>query len=119
MHSEQADPFASKACSPASSPCRQPSLALVNPYILYQWAGVRVGLITARHSRKLTSHQTPTGYANSVVYYECDKTEAHHTLCFDSYNDDEVDTSRVSTWVLLDRGAGNMSGSCQTASKSG
>ena len=41
---------------------------------------------------------------------ECDKTEAHHTLCFDRSND-EVVTSQVSTWVLLDRGAGDRSGS--------
>jgi hypothetical protein len=62
----------------------------VNRYILYLWAGAGwcVGLITAQHSRKLARHQTPKGHANSVVYFECDKTEAHHTLCFDRYNDD-------------------------------
>jgi hypothetical protein len=86
--------------------------SLVNRYILYRWVGVGwcVGLIKARHSRKLTRHQTPKGYANFVVYYECDKTEAHHTLCFDSYNDDEVATSPIGTWILLDRGAGDMLG---------
>ena len=86
--------------------------SLVNRYILYWWVGVGwcVGLIKARHSRKLTRHQTPKGYANFVVYYECDKTEAHHTLCFDSYNDDEVATSQIGMWVLLDRSAGDTTG---------
>ena len=53
--------------------------------ILYRWAGVGwcVGLITARHSQAFSRHKNPKGYANFVVYYECDQTEAHHTLCFD------------------------------------
>ena len=94
------DHFAIRNDNPAAD-------SLVNRYIMYRWARVGwcVGLITARHSRKLARHQTSKGYANFVVYYDCDKTEAHHTLCFDSYNDDEVATSPVSTWVLLDRGA--------------
>ena len=45
-----------------------------------------------------------------VVYYECEKTEAHHTLCFDSYNDDEVATSPIGTWILLDRTTDDTSG---------
>ena len=84
----------------------------MNRYFLYRGVGVGwcVGLIKARHSRKLTRHQTPKGYANFVVYYECDKTEAHHTLCFDSYNDDEVATSPIGMWILLDRTADDTSG---------
>jgi len=84
---------------------------------MYRWARVGwcVGLITARHSRKLARHQTSKGYANFVVYYDCDKTEAHHTLCFNSYNNDEVSTSQVSTWVLLDRGADATPGTSQSA----
>ena len=58
--------------------------------------------------------QSPTGlkvyHDNFVVFYECDKTEAHHTLCFDSYNDDEVATSPIGTWILLDRTADDTSG---------
>ena len=83
----------------------------MNRYILYRWAGVGwcVGLITARHSQKFAQHKNPKGYANFVVYYECDKTEAHHTLCFDSYNDEEVPNSPISTWILLDRRAGDTS----------
>jgi hypothetical protein len=86
--------------------------SLVNRYILYRWVGVGwcVGHIKARHSQKFARHKTPKGYANFVVFYECDKTEAHHTLCFDSYNDDEVATSPIGTWILLDRTADDTSG---------
>ena len=42
-----------------------------------------------------------------MVYYECDRTEAQHCLCFDSYNDDEAENSPISTWVLLDQVPGN------------
>ena len=103
------DHFAIRNDNPAAD-------SLVNRYIMYRWAGAGwcVGLITARHPRKLACHQTPKGYANFVVYYDCDKTEAHHTLCFDSYNDDEVATSQVSTWVLLDRGADATPGPSQS-----
>jgi hypothetical protein len=69
-----------------------------------------VGLIKARHSQKFACHKNPKGYANFVVYHECDKTEAHHTLCFNSYDDDEVATSPIGTWILLERGAGDTSG---------
>ena len=86
--------------------------SLVNRYILYRWAGVGwcVGHIKARHSQKFARHRTQKGYANFVVFYECDQTEAHHTLCFDSYNDDEVATSPIGTWILLDRTTDDTSG---------
>ena len=79
--------------------------ALVNRYILYRWAGVGwcVGLIVSRHTREVQRHKTAKGFANFVVHYECDDTTAQHTLCFDSYNDDESAKSPVSTWVLLDK----------------
>ena len=82
---------------------------LVNRFILYRWAGAGwcVGQIIRRHSQKLKRHKTPKGYANFVVYYACDRTEAQHCLCFDSYNDDEVEHSPISTWVLLDQVPGN------------
>jgi hypothetical protein len=77
----------------------------VNRYILYRWAGFGwcVGQITSRHTRHLERHKTPKGYANFVVHYESDGSTGQHTLCFDSYNDDETATSPVSTWVLLDK----------------
>ena len=79
--------------------------ALVNRYILYRWAGFGwcVGQITSRHTCHLERHKTPKGYANFVVHYESDGSTGQHTLCFDSYNDDETATSPVSTWVLLDK----------------
>ena len=82
---------------------------LVNRFILYRWAGAGwcVGQIIRRHSQKLNRHKTPKGYANFVVSYACDRTEAQHCLCFDSYNDDEVEHSPISTWVLLDQVPGN------------
>ena len=58
------------------------------------------------HKLKLKRHKTPKGYANFVVYHDCDRTEAQHTLCFASYNDDEVENSPISTWVLLDKAPG-------------
>ena len=56
---------------------------------------------------------------NLVIYpkkksNKAHQTEAHNTLCFDSYNDDEVATSQVSTWVLLDRGADATPGPSQS-----
>ena len=54
---------------------------------------------TTHHVKR---HKIPKGYANFVVYYECDRTEAQHCLCFDSYNDDEAEHSPI-TWVLLDQ----------------
>ena len=91
--------------------------ALVNRFILYRWAGAGwcVGQIIKRLSQKLNRHKTPKGYANFVVYYECDRTEAQHCLCFDSYNDDEVENSPVSTWVLLDQAPGPASPTPPTA----
>jgi len=73
--------------------------ALVNRYILYRWAGAGwcVGRIIARHTREVKRHKTPKGYANFVVYYECDDTTAQHTL------DEESADSQVSSWVLLDK----------------
>ena len=79
--------------------------ALVNRYILYQGAGFGccVGQITSLHTRHLERHKTPKGYANFVVHYESDGSTAQHTLCFDSYNNNETAKSPVSTWVLLDK----------------